>query len=212
MRSKQNQRTRQAIIDAFLRLLEKKPFDRIVVQDILDETPIARSSFYTYFRDKYEIAEYLQEMILDVIGSLGYRLVFFDHPESGAVPPEMPDTFKRYRPILLALLKIHTDHVDILGKLTSGIRKSYIESARHRDKRFLEVEADMYADIFARFILYTLMNDSSSAEIMQDFRVMYTNVFFRLLTLEEKTENQLRDDVDQAVKTDHKLYIEEKRG
>ena len=212
MRDKQNQRTKRSIVDAFLRILDKKSYDRITVQDILEETPISRSSFYTYFRDKHEIAEYLQQIMLDAIEGLGYALVFYDSPDSGKLPGEMPDTFKQYRPVLMALLKIHTDDVDILGKLTSSIRQNYVASARHKNKRFLEVEADMYADIFARFIVYTLMNDMKSQEFMQDFRTMYTNVFFRLLTLEEDTEKQLRAEVDKAVKKDHKLYIKEKRG
>jgi AcrR family transcriptional regulator len=212
MREKQNQRTKRSIIDAFLRLLDQKSYDRITVQDILDETPISRSSFYTYFRDKHDIAEYLQNQFLEIIDGLGYSLVFFDAPDLGHLPQTMPDTFKAYRPILLALLKIHTDDVDIMGKLTASIRRNYIESARHKNKRFLEVEADMYADLFARFIIYTLIQDVRSQTIMQDFRTMYTNVFFRLLTLEEGTEKQLRAEIDKAVKKDHQLYIAEKRG
>jgi AcrR family transcriptional regulator len=212
MREKQNQRTKRSIVDAFLRLLDKKSYDRITVQDILDETPISRSSFYTYFRDKHDIAEYLQQTLLEAIEGLGYALVFYDSPGSDTLPVEMPDTFKQYRPVLLALLKIHTEDVDILGKLTASIRRNYIESARHKNKRFLDVEADMYADIFARFIVYSLMTDRHSSEVMQDFRTMYTNVFFRLLTLEEDTEKQLRSDIDKAVKKDHQQYIKEKRG
>lgn len=212
MREKQNRRTKRSIIEAFLRILDKKSYERITVQDILDETPISRSSFYTYFHDKHEIAEYLQQLMLEAIEGLGYALVFYDSPDSGKLPAEIPDTFKQYRPILRALLKIHTDNVDILGKLTTNIRRNYVDSARHKNKRFLEVEADMYADIFARFIVYTLMHDVNSPEFMLDFRTMYTNVFFRLLTLEEDTEMKLRSEVDKAVKKDHQMYIEEKRG
>ena len=212
MRIKQNQRTKRAIIQAFLRLLDTKAYDRITVQDILDETPISRSSFYSYFHDKYEIASYLQQIMLDAIEGLGYALVFFDAPDSGNIPAEMPATFKQYRPILLALLRIRTEDVDIMGKLTNNIRRNYIESARHSDRRFLEVEADMYADIFARFIIYTLTTDVPSHSMMQDFRTMYMNVFFRLLTLEETSEQQLRDEVNKAVQKDHQMYLQEKRG
>lgn len=212
MRSKQSQRTKRAIIEAFLRLMDTKPYDRITVQDILDETPISRSSFYSYFHDKYEIAEYLQHVMLETIEGFGYALVFFDDPDSGHLPVEFPATIKQYRPILLALLKIRTENVDIMGKLTGNIRRNYIESARHSDKRFVEVEADMYADIFARFIIYTLTTDVPSHTMMQDFRTMYTNVFFRLLTLEEDSEKRLKAEIGQAVKKDHQMFILEKRG
>lgn len=207
MRSKQNKRTRQSIIAAFLRLMENKSFDRIVVQDILDETPIARSSFYSYFRDKYEIAEYLETEVLKAIEGLGYTLVFFDNPESGEIPKEMPDTFKAYRPIFSALLKIRTDKVDIIGKLTANIRQSYIDSNRNADRQFIDTEADMYADVFARFIIYSLTHDVSPQSLMSDFKSMYMNVFMRLLTLDDDSEAEIRRDIDEAVRKDHQKFI-----
>lgn len=212
MRSKQNQRTKQAIIAAFLRLLEKKPFDRIVIQDILDETPIARSSFYAYFHDKYEIAEYLEREVLKAIEGLGYLLVFFDHPESGSLPAKMPDTFREYRPIFLALLKIKTDRVDLIGKLTASIRQNYIETTRNTDRRYLETEADMYADVFARFIIYTLMHDVPPQALMSDFKTMYMNVFMRLLTLDDDSEAELRRDIDDKVRADHRKFLARERN
>lgn len=47
--------TRHIIIDAAFRVLERKPFDEIIVQDFLDEAKVSRKTFYNYFRDKYEL-------------------------------------------------------------------------------------------------------------------------------------------------------------
>ena len=42
-------RTDKAIKQALITLLKNKPFEKITVQDILDETPVTRSTFYKHF-------------------------------------------------------------------------------------------------------------------------------------------------------------------
>ena len=43
--------TRKAIMDACLKLLEKKPISKITVRDIVEECGISRNSFYYHFED-----------------------------------------------------------------------------------------------------------------------------------------------------------------
>ena len=57
-------RTDKAIKQALMKLLKTKSFEKITVQDILDETPVTRSTFYKHYHDKYEIAEKMQEDFL----------------------------------------------------------------------------------------------------------------------------------------------------
>lgn len=49
--------TRQAIMDSFLRLLEKKPFAKVTVRDIVEECGVNRTTFYYYYQDIYAIVE-----------------------------------------------------------------------------------------------------------------------------------------------------------
>lgn len=49
--------TRQAIMDSFLRLLEKKPFAKLTVRDIVEECGVNRTTFYYYYQDIYAIVE-----------------------------------------------------------------------------------------------------------------------------------------------------------
>ena len=51
--------TRRAILDAFLRILSKKPFRKITVRDIVEECEVNRTTFYYYFQDVYAIVEEL---------------------------------------------------------------------------------------------------------------------------------------------------------
>ena len=49
--------TRQAIMDSFLRLLQRKPFRKVTVRDIVEECGVNRTTFYYYYQDIYAIVE-----------------------------------------------------------------------------------------------------------------------------------------------------------
>ena len=50
-------RTRQLMQRALAKLLEKKEFDQISVQDIADEATINRATFYDHYADKFSLLE-----------------------------------------------------------------------------------------------------------------------------------------------------------
>src|SRR5262245_5729503 len=45
-------RTRDALGDALVALMQEKPFETITVQDVLDRAQVSRSTFYSHCRDK----------------------------------------------------------------------------------------------------------------------------------------------------------------
>ena len=48
-------RTRDALGDALIALMEEKPFDTIKVQDVLDRAHVSRSTFYSHYSDKDDL-------------------------------------------------------------------------------------------------------------------------------------------------------------
>ena len=50
---------RQALAQCFKELMKEKSFQKIIVKDITDRANVKRPTFYTYFRDKYDVVEWI---------------------------------------------------------------------------------------------------------------------------------------------------------
>jgi AcrR family transcriptional regulator len=48
-------RTRDALGDALVALMQEKPFDTITVQEVLDRANVSRSTFYSHYSDKDDL-------------------------------------------------------------------------------------------------------------------------------------------------------------
>ena len=57
--------TKKYIAESFERLLEKKSFKSITIQDIADESEISRVTFYRNFKDKYDLMNWVYQHELD---------------------------------------------------------------------------------------------------------------------------------------------------
>ena len=132
-------RTDRAIQSALLSLLGKKPFEKITVQDILDETPVSRATFYKHFHDKYEIVEKIQDEILHTHTELRKSL-------AQATPDQYPALMERfslrYKEISQLLMKVQTERVNLPLALIEESRNYYLSTT---DSPTRELEARIYA-------------------------------------------------------------------
>ena len=65
VRDRRIQKTIKLLRDALISLIAEKPYDSIVVKEILDRANVGRSTFYTHFRDKDDL---LISGIQDMLG------------------------------------------------------------------------------------------------------------------------------------------------
>lgn len=59
--------TRKAIVDAFCIISREKPIERVTIQEIARKAGYNRCTFYQYFKDAYDLLDYIENMVLSQI-------------------------------------------------------------------------------------------------------------------------------------------------
>lgn len=63
-------KTRQAIKNAMIDLLQEKSFDLITTTELVKRAGISRSSFYTHYQDKYDLVEHYQNVFFKKLSAI----------------------------------------------------------------------------------------------------------------------------------------------
>lgn len=171
-------RTDKAITQALISLLKVKPFEKITVQDILDETPVTRSTFYKHYHDKYEIVEKMQE---DFFASqMEIRRAFHENPKTTA--PTFLKVSNQNRELMNALLKVRTENVDFRQALAKQSEEYYLKDSQSANRY---VEAQVFAQAVTAFQLSTDNTEEFSFEYMHD---IFISVMLKLIGLADDEE------------------------
>ena len=89
-------RTMSAIMTAFNRLIVQHDFQKISVEMIMKEASVSRSTFYRYFKDKYEVMNTNFKYLLDYYGA--------------------PERSKNYRDLCYHLFAQAQDHLVVFRR------------------------------------------------------------------------------------------------
>ena len=177
----QYKRTDRDITDAFLKLLQKKPFEKIIVQDIMEEAMVNRSTFYQHFRDKYEVAEKLQTYYVTELK----RTLEDISKKSPTHFEDISELTKAYfienRTVLKVLIKIKIENVDIIKEWNHFFKDEYLSTS---NSPTAEIEASIFSGISVAFMTYYIENESITTNYAKMYLDVFMNTAMRMFTLE----------------------------
>lgn len=149
-------RTRDALGDALVALMQEKPFDTITVQDVLDRAKVGRSTFYAHYSDKDDLLmsdaeEFFESlsMALSARGDKSDRVFpvreFFSHISEA----------KQFVDALMASGKFHDNMELAHGLFARGIERRLSELPRGQGISAAERPAIAFAHAGALLSLLT---------------------------------------------------------
>ena len=186
-------RTDKAIIQAMVSLLKKKSFERITVQDILEETPVTRATFYAHYHDKYEVVEKMLDQFIAEHGTT-----------QGKIRAHFPERFHEVirssflvnREYAQALLSVHTDRVDFTRAIVDSHRSHYL--ATHNSTT-AKAEARVFAAARAALYFSFLQEDITdfSFENLNHILISAVMALFDLPEDDDETRSFLQKKITQ---------------
>ena len=136
--SNKRKKTKVIIEKAMVELLQKESFDHITTVELARAAGISRSSFYTHYKDKYDMIERYQQGLFHQL-----EYIFEHHQEDIAVAITEVFQFLTQEPLLAALLTENgTREIQnfLRHKLQSLL--SQILQERFRNKAFNQIEKE----------------------------------------------------------------------
>ena len=181
--SPQYVRTDKAIMQALISLMREKPFEKITVRDILEETPVTRATFYAHYHDKYEIAERMLEHFFLLRDGIKSKLT-----ASSTADRELTQKLLwEHRELSQALLQIRTEKVDFRAALARDLEESYLKASASPTRH---LEARIYAQAVTEMHIAIIREDSMDLSIDQ-LRSVYIPVAMKLLNLENDRDTRI---------------------
>ena len=114
--------TKKQIYYTFIDLLEKKPFDRITVKDIVEACEINRNTFYYYYSDIYDL---LEEVFMKELN-------------------ELSEAHKQGRSWAEAFIKIANvaySHKKVINNICASRSYDYLETYMYKACKMIAVDA-----------------------------------------------------------------------
>ena len=149
-------KTRKAIMQAFYRLLDKKKYNEITVQDIIDEADIGRSTFYSHFETKDELLHSMCKDLFEHVFSSGFKGYSCHDIPDGTDPLSF-----RIHHICSHLYDNRNEIVRIMRFESSEIYKYYLKG--YLEELFKERAVEMSGAIPESFVMKQLTDTFISA-------------------------------------------------
>jgi AcrR family transcriptional regulator len=178
------ERTRQNLVDAFWSLYSTKRIDNITVREITSKAGYNRGTFYEYFRDVYDVLEYIEDQSLPTIEEL---------PPWKEMDDNSPDFFASFLEIYREKFRYYQILLGEKGdpafqrKLKDNLKSSIIDSISQKGRVDM-VEVDLILEYILSGMIGILIYSFEKKPDMSDEQLMST--LYRLFN--EDLFNKLR--------------------
>ena len=127
--------TRQYIFEAFIKLLETMPYEKISVCDITNKAGVSRMSFYRNFKSKEDLVE---ASLNNIIIFLQSKIKSLDNKNEYTVIKSFFETFKTNKILLMSLAEIPISKTltDITMK---KLKENYPEDEFNKTQKYLPI-------------------------------------------------------------------------
>ncbi|HEL1614720.1 TPA: TetR/AcrR family transcriptional regulator [Streptococcus suis] len=166
------ERTRQAILEAMVTCLESQGFNDITTTHLAQTAGISRSSFYTHYKDKYELIDSYQQGLFHKLEAI------FDRYDGNRQSSFLEIFELLYREKLLSALLTHNGTQEIQNFLINKVRllvaNDLAERLGKEDLSQLEKE---YSSIYFSHAFFGIMQvwikngKQESPQYMTDFLI-----------------------------------------
>lgn len=182
--------TKTAIIESFLRLLGTHSIEKITVKDIVEDCGVNRKTFYYYFKDIYDLTEYVFRASLERFAAenVGEKNV------ASLVTKFFAETYENRRVIMHVFnssdRQVFEGYVYNVfnGLLLSSVRE--LAAGRNVSDEDIALIAEMYSTIFSGFLFRRLREgikyDSKVNETVERTCAMISGSLELLLANAEK--------------------------
>ena len=124
------ERTKRSIINAFLELRSKKPLEKITVKELAELSFINKATFYTHYRDIYDLSEQLEtEFITNILNQLPSSDFIFSNTKEGTERLFLALSSQK---AILEILFSGNRFSALASRLENGIKEQFYEKYPER--------------------------------------------------------------------------------
>lgn len=168
-------RTNKAIKEAFLKLLSKKKYENITVQDIANEAFINRNTFYLHFIDKEDLLEkYTDECLDELLTCIDENIIQeYDEQYIYSMTKKLFDTIEKNTDFY-HIMMIDNNSSYFTEKL-AFVLENHIFSNINNTNEEMQFYVKFLINGFIGVIRWYLKNGNFSSEKLSRFLFQYIN-------------------------------------
>lgn len=164
--------TENKICQSFIELYKKYSFEQITIKEICNQIPIARTTFYRYFNNTWEVKEVIEDNFVAGLLKSSYDLKFFDYTSENYILylQSTLDFLEKNKDIFKLFLVTRCDP-SFLKKYKISIKYHYYDLCLG-NKASLEIISGYLISIFTYFLSqqveFTMKNIDKYAHVLEN--------------------------------------------